>query len=207
MFDESGDQFDCRIKTAHQQGSIGKAEWVSLGNHSYTGIFEYGADTGFVRLSPQDLVLKPEETQDGALPGMKATIAVKFLRDHIDSANAVANGPAQFGSYDFFENSLKSNTSSGSSDDLEALKQVNFFQRIRPSTAFISSVGHSDFATFDQCGTEFSQPVTPYSLRYEPNPALSYSDPYYTRTFHEHLSEIAPGTLLYTVHAQDRPKS
>jgi len=158
-----------------------------------------------VRLSTQDLVLEPDETENGTLPGMKATIAVKFLRDHIDSANAVANGPAQFGSYDFFENSLVSNTSGLS--DFDQIKELNFFRRIRPSTAFISSVGHSDFATFDQCGIEFDNPVIPYSLRYEPNPALSYSDSQYTRTFHEHLSDIAPNTLLYTVHAQDRPKS
>lgn len=84
---------------------------MSLGGHPYTGIFDKGADTGFVRLSTQDLVREPDETNDGTLPGLTATIAVKFLRDQIDSANAVANGPPQYGSYDFFENSMNSNTS------------------------------------------------------------------------------------------------
>jgi len=50
VFDEFGDEFDCRPKTAHPQGNVGKAEWRSKGDHPYTGIFQ-GADTGFVRLS------------------------------------------------------------------------------------------------------------------------------------------------------------
>ena len=51
IFDEIGDEVDCRIKAFHSQGNVGKAEWRNLGGHAYTGIFQ-GADTGFVRLSP-----------------------------------------------------------------------------------------------------------------------------------------------------------
>ena len=69
-------------------------------------------------------------------------------------------------------------------------------------------MGHSDFATYDQCGNEAdTPPVIPYSVRYEPNSNLSYNDTEYTRTFHEYLSEVPVDTLLYTVYAQDRPKS
>jgi len=50
IYDEFGDEMDCRLKTAHSQGNVGKAEWKDLGGHGYTGIFQ-GADTGFVRLS------------------------------------------------------------------------------------------------------------------------------------------------------------
>lgn len=181
------------------------AEWIAEEGHPYTGIFKSGGDTGFVRLSSQDLVREPGETEGGTLTAITATIAVKFLRDGIDSANAVANGPPQFTSYDFFENSMLSNTSPF--DDFEERKKLNFVQRIRPSTAFVSSVGHFDFAAFEQDGTKVDDPVIPYSLRYEPNPDLSYTDDDYTRTFHEHLADIAPDTLLYTVFAQDKPKS
>lgn len=58
VFDESGDEFDCRLKTVHPQGNVGKAEWKDLGGHDYTGIFQ-GADTGFVRLSTQRPVVEP----------------------------------------------------------------------------------------------------------------------------------------------------
>jgi len=60
MYDEFGDEFDCRVKSIHSQGNVGKAEWRNLGGHSYTGIF-HGGDTGFVRLSTAQPVIKPED--------------------------------------------------------------------------------------------------------------------------------------------------
>jgi len=48
-FETEGDElgkgilFGTRGKYIHTVGTIGQAEWVSKGNHSYTGIFE-GAD-------------------------------------------------------------------------------------------------------------------------------------------------------------------
>ena len=105
-FDEFGDEFDCRLKTIHQQGSVGKAVWVSKGDHNYTGIFK-GGDTGFVRLSAQTFVNPPP--LDPGNVSLHPTHAVKFLRDHIDSANAVANSVPQFGTYDFFMNNFASN--------------------------------------------------------------------------------------------------
>ena len=105
-FDEFGDEFDCRMKAIHQQGNVGKAIWVSKGEHNYTGIFK-GGDTGFVRLSAQTFVNKPP-LEPGAF-SLMPTHAVKFLRDHIDSANAVANSIPQFGTYDFFQNDFITN--------------------------------------------------------------------------------------------------
>ena len=51
VFDEWGDEIECRKKVIHMQGNVGKAKWEDLGGHKYTGIFKGGADTGFVRLS------------------------------------------------------------------------------------------------------------------------------------------------------------
>lgn len=62
VFDEFGDEFDCRHKTVHPQGNVGKAEWIDFGGHEYTGIFQ-GADTGFVRLSTQGPVILPDERE------------------------------------------------------------------------------------------------------------------------------------------------
>ena len=45
-----GDEFDCRHKTTHGQGNVGEIEWISIGDHGYTGLFQ-GADTGFIRTS------------------------------------------------------------------------------------------------------------------------------------------------------------
>ena len=58
-FDEHGDEFDCRVKATHAQGNVGKASWVDLEGHDYTGIFQ-GADSGFVRLSPFTQVIEPK---------------------------------------------------------------------------------------------------------------------------------------------------
>ena len=106
VYDEIGDEFDCREKVVHSQGNIGKAIWFDLGGHEYTGIFQ-GADTGFVRLSTTFPVVAPEDLAEGVRP-MHSTMGLKFLRDGMDSANVVANENFAGGhfSYNFFEPSL-----------------------------------------------------------------------------------------------------
>ena len=51
-------------------------------------MFEGGGDTGYVRLST---VVPVNEDVNSPDPKMLPSIAVKFLRDGIDSANVVAN--------------------------------------------------------------------------------------------------------------------
>merc|ERR1712130_1091692 len=69
-FNTEGDQLllgwlgNVRQKYIHTVGTVGKVEWVDLGGHPYTGIFQ-GASHGIARLS-------------------------LFLRDGVDSANLVA---------------------------------------------------------------------------------------------------------------------
>ena len=119
VYDEFGDEFDCRLKTVHSQGNVGKAEWRSLGNHDYTGIFE-GADTGFVRLSTSQSVLRPEHRDSDDDNVMNPTIALKFLRDQTLSANAVANHNVRGQpSYNFFESSLHSNLADSTPNVME----------------------------------------------------------------------------------------
>ena len=89
VFDEIGDEMDCRLKTKHSQGQVSKVAWVPVGEHPYTGIFE-GAENGFVRLSTSKPVIDPDNRDPETLV-MQPSIAVKFLRDGIDSANALGN--------------------------------------------------------------------------------------------------------------------
>lgn len=173
VYDEFGDEFDCRLKTVHSQGNVGKAEWRDLGGHEYTGIFK-GADTGFVRLSTSRSVLKPEDKDSDEQSVMNPTIALKFLRDQTLSANAVANhNIAGQTSYNFFENSLHSNLGESTENVIENLNQ-NVARTMWSSSQFVASTGISDMALYDQCGAEVYDPVFPYSLRYEPNQDLSY---------------------------------
>ena len=85
VFDTPGDQLycnnnsECRKKTVHGVGYVAKAKWVDYGDHLYTGIFK-GGDSGIIRFST------------GNPPGstLNPSIALKFLRDGVDSANFVA---------------------------------------------------------------------------------------------------------------------
>ena len=61
---------------------MGKVEWIDEGNHPYTGIFK-GADSGYVIISSASPV-------DTKTPVMIPGMALKFLRDNVDSANVVA---------------------------------------------------------------------------------------------------------------------
>ena len=207
VFDEFGDEFDCRHKTAHPQGNVGRAEWRNLGGHGYTGIFQ-GADTGFVRLSTVAPVIAPEERETDDQNVMVATMSLKFLRDGVDSANSLANqnlgGQA---SYDFFAQPLFTNLKDTGFEN-EQLAEGPFRAfglAIRPQTNFISSLGNSDMALYTQEGAKADTPVFPYSLRYEPNPALSYDDEEYTMSVFDRMSAIPTGTVLYTVWARDKP--
>ena len=103
MFDEWGDENDCRRKGAHLNGSIGKAVWEDLGDHPYTGMFK-GADTGFIRLN---VVGPVNENVDAPGPKMTPALSLKFLRDGIDSGNISANHSFRGQpSFNFFENSI-----------------------------------------------------------------------------------------------------
>ena len=104
VFDDEGDEINCRDKTTHAQGSVGKVEWVDFGGHSYTGMFK-GGDTGFIRFSDLDVANAGNPTD---LPWMWPSIAVKLLRDGMDSANAFSQINSNLGqmSYNWFENPL-----------------------------------------------------------------------------------------------------
>lgn len=106
IFNEWGDEYDCRNKTTHGKGNVGKVEWISLKNHNYTGMFK-GGDTGYIRTSVLGEVnLNPVGDEAYMIPG----IALKFLRDGMDSANTVARVNSRKGqrSYNWFDSEITS---------------------------------------------------------------------------------------------------
>ena len=87
VFDTPGDELPCtsngcRVKTIHSQGNVAKIQWVDLGGHNYTGMFN-GSDFGYVRMSTAAPV-------DTSTPTMVPGMGVKLLRNGMDSANFVA---------------------------------------------------------------------------------------------------------------------
>lgn len=122
VFDEWGDEYDCRFKTTHGQGNVGKVEWISNDNHRYTGIFK-GGDTGYIRTSDINEVITnpgPDERFMGP------TFALKFLRDGMDSANTQALMNSRFGqrSYNWFDTSLTNLVQHHATTILEGLPVV-----------------------------------------------------------------------------------
>jgi hypothetical protein len=62
-------------------------------------------------------------------------------------------------------------------------------------------------ALYSQEGVKVAAPVFPYSIRYQPNPALSYNDPEYTMNVFDRMRAIPTGTVLYEVWARDAPST
>jgi hypothetical protein len=88
-------------------------------------------------------------------------------------------------------------------EDLEGdVANVNWAQ-----TNFIASLGNSDMALYTQEGVKVAAPIFPYSIRYQPNPALSYHDPEYTMTVFDRMRAIPTGTVLYEVWARNKPST
>ena len=71
-----------RFKINHAQGVVSRVTWDDLGNHSYTGLYNGGSDFGLLRMSEGNFMLPGDE-----MKGLTPTIALKFLRDRIDSVN------------------------------------------------------------------------------------------------------------------------
>lgn len=117
---------------------------MNLENHDYTGIFKSGGDTGYVRLSSGTNIVEDVESEEEK---MKPTMAVKILRDHIDSANALANKDNHGQHhYNFFEPSLDSSLHRELATEGIALLVD---EKLKESTDWILSLGHLDFAKYD----------------------------------------------------------
>ena len=181
---------------------MARIEWESTGDHEYTGLFT-GADTGFIRLSAAVLVITPDEAADNpGKPSLVPSLAVKLLRDGVDSGNTVGNAPPLYDNYHFFENDIVTNILS-----LDEIYDENSLMRGRDASRFFGSVGHSNLASHDQDGQLVENPIFPFSMRFEVNPELKYEDTEYKETFQDQLAKIDYPTRLFSVYARSAPEN
>jgi len=79
---------------------------------------------------------------------MNPTIALKFLRDGVLSANAVANHNVEGQlSYNFFENSLHSNLGDGTEKPIESQNE-NISKTMWKSSQYVVTTGISHMAVY-----------------------------------------------------------
>lgn len=181
-------------KRIHSVGGVAKAKWESVGDHTYTGLFQ-GETLGMVRLS---LAVKP--LPSGTTPGM----AMKLFRDGIPSANFVAmNSLSGQESGNFFETTFSNHIDFPTNLGLKIL--ATKFERVSsPATM----VGLSDIAAFDQQGQPVTETVNfPFQIILVPNEDLTreFEDAGPTDSLEDMLASISSGTKLWDVLALSGP--
>jgi hypothetical protein len=128
--------FGYRQKLIHTQGAIAEVKLVQKSDHPFTGIFSE-ADTGIIRMSA---AAKPDVKSQPLAPG----IALKFLRDGMDSASLVSmysvDGQS---SWNFFANDFTNHIPAVSSVSLLPLAA-----KFHTATEYVQAVGLSDFAQY-----------------------------------------------------------
>ena len=145
-----------RNKLVHQQGLVAKAQFEASSD-KYTGIFQ-GADNVIIRLSDADLIVPDVSSNPNP------SIALKFLRDGVSSAN-------QFGmvsfegsdSWDFFGQDFLTHLPEHTGDcgprSIARLFGEAFLQ--------IFTTGSLDMGKYDQAGAEVDA-YFPYFIRFKP---------------------------------------
>jgi len=200
-FLEKGDQmpwekklvfYGHRQKYIHSVGVVGTGEWRSVGDHGYTGVFT-GSQNVIMRMS---LASQPDPDKLKTTPG----IALKFLRDGLESGNMVAmfsvDGQQ---SWNFFRNNITNHI-----PPLDSLALAPLGTKFATATRNIGQVGLSDMARFAESGSESSPPVFPFSLNFVPTGEISFPDEY-VQSFTADLMTIPSGSTLYKVYALDKP--
>ena len=202
-YDEDGDQFECKSKlqgchhkTVHGVGSVGKAEWISTGDHPYTGAFK-GCTTGIHRIGSAMPVL-PHMKQ------MWPSIGFKCLRDGIDSGNVLVlvDSSGQH-SLNFFENDMGNHTGPQNGNIGPRVEKIAL--RTKLHTNYLASTGVSEFAEAQQDGTIEEDVVFPFDIQFRPTGELSTPSDTYDQPLEEYFKTIPSGTKLYDIYATDKP--
>ena len=115
-------------------GVVGTAEWRSVGDHGYSGVFT-GSQNVIIRMS---LASQPDPDELKTTPG----IAIKFLRDGVDSGNMVAmfsvDGQQ---SWNYFKNNFTNHIPA-----LDSPALVPLGTKFATATKHVAQVGLSDMA-------------------------------------------------------------
>jgi hypothetical protein len=200
VFDTPGDELECkwngcRNKTIHAQGSVAKVQWKSVGDHPYTGIFK-GADTGFTRWGSAN----PQNVDS---PSMTPGMGVKFLRDGVDSGNFVAMWSVDGQkSMNWFANDFFTHIADAKSPLFMPLEK-----RFATATDYITDIGMSDMAKYDQDGNEEAEVVFPWYLHFKPTGEFMFPDTKEEGAveWQDSLATIPSGSVLYDIYAWSAP--
>jgi len=190
----AGDEFSSqtRPKTAHAVGSVGKVKFVARPNN-YTGIFQ-GAKYGIIRLGH---TLEPAPGIIDPVFGL----ALKFLRNSVDSANVVA-------SYKYFNQKSWNLFAENLTNHYEGFGSLKpkLLRHISKASPHPSHVGLSDMARYGEDGKYISNSLLnfPYKLVFKPTGKISFPDEYHGE-LEDDLDTIEEGTLLWEVYAWDNP--
>ena len=184
---------DDRNKLVHQQGIVAKAEFIATNNSPYTGVFE-GSQHVLIRMSETDLFV------DGVTEAANPSIALKFLRDGVPSAN-------QFGmvsfegtdSWDWFANPFMSHLPKHTGEC--GPKTIAKYHAQASRTVY--QTGSLGLAEVTEDGTEVEDPDFPYFMMFAPTENLPVTDG--NSRFFEQLdgNAIPAGTTLFDVYAVD----
>jgi len=189
-----GALYGTRSKLIHTQGAVASVKLTNSGEHPFTGVFE-SADTGIVRLS---VAAQPDTNVQELAPGM----ALKFLRDGIDSSSLVAmysvDGQE---SWNFFENDFTTHIPAAQSISLLPLAA-----KFNTATDYIQAIGVSDWAQHKSDGLAVDDVHFPFSMRFHPTGEFEFSQTWSGTYFLDQLATIPEGSTLYEVYGMSAPE-
>jgi hypothetical protein len=168
-------------KAIHAHGTVAQVEYVSIGDHPYTGLWQ-GA-TGLVRLSV---------TGDPAKRGFAPGLALKMLVAGQDSANFSAlytlNGQGQ--DHNFFAHPLSNIVPVVNEFGPKFINGI--FRRV---TRYPTKLSLQDFGMFDRSGDAINSPNSPEQISLVPELQFA-SNPH---DFRADLTPLSAETKIFTV--------
>jgi len=203
-FDWDGDELlDGRKKLIHTVGTVAKTEFISTGDHSYTGVFK-GCQNVLLRPSIAHTQDISKSTAEGAHDNFVPGFSIKFLRDGASSANVQAmfslDGQK---SWNFFKNDFANHVGATSSFALRLLGL-----KFSTVTDYIQTIGLKDLAVVECNGQKSMSPKYPFMLIFKPNETMRNKFPdNYEQDYLEQLKSVEVGSELYDVYALDQPES
>ena len=123
----------------------------------FTGLFKPGEQiTGLIRMGPA------ADFTSSLTPGMTPGVSIKFLRSGTSSANFVmihSLGPLPDDNHNFFSTPIANHIPASAPDTSTTI----LAQRFCSTGHCITKVGLSNICTHDQGGTEYLDPIFPFS--------------------------------------------
>jgi len=183
-----------RKKMIHAIGAVCKIN-LTITDTAYTGIFEQGVTSGFMRMGPA----RPPMKRGGHVPG----IGFKFMRTGVESANFVSLYSIEgIKGYDFF--------SVDQSNHFQAAGGITakFMEKFEQASNCASKVGLSNSARYNQNGEETEDPRFPYKLVFKATTeakTIMTNDPKLVDEIMDAFKTIQIGTKLWNVYAQAWP--